>query len=309
MSHQKSSAETSSLEEYQRLLGLLDERRFDEAQVRARLLLESGSPGALLRAKLHNLLCWTFIEGLKNATPESSLHGEEAVRLAAVLGERSLQVQAMCNLASAYHQVGDYDRSRAVYQEIITHLTREPGLVPCGLVIAFQGLAQLDSVLGRPHEALHQLEMARGHCQEGECRFLLADLHRRQALVLLHLQRPEEAAQSLQQIDETTYSSGPRSLWWKTHLSFTRARVELARGHWAEARTLITNTMALARELGDLPVLAESTCLMALLEQAEGRKEAGKRARKALTYAIHTGRRDVVNDIRDRLRPLLAKEL
>jgi tetratricopeptide (TPR) repeat protein len=309
VSQQTSGPEASALAEYQRLLGLLDERRFDEAQVRARLLLESSEAGPLLRAKVHNLMCWTFIEGLKHATPEASLHGEEAVRLAAALGERSLQVQAMCNLASAYHQVGSYDLSRQTYQEIIAHLTREPSLVTCGLIIAYQGLAQLDLGLGRPHEALHYLDTARTYCRDEECRFLRADLDRRQALVLLELQRPEEAAETLAHIDDAVYSSGPRSLWWKTHLAFTRARVQLAQGHWGEARTLITNAMALARELGDMPVLAESTCLMALLEQAEGRKDALKRAKRALAYAIHTGRRDVVNDVRHRLRDLLSREL
>ncbi|HWI61647.1 MAG TPA: hypothetical protein VNT75_07415 [Symbiobacteriaceae bacterium] len=309
MNQQPTTPETPGLEEYQRLLALLDERRFEEAIMRARVALETGEAGPLVRAKTHNLLCWTFIEGLKQATPEAALHGEEAVRLADAVGERSLQLQAMCNLASAYYQVGDYDRSRQTYQEIIVHLTRDPALVPCGLVIAYQGLAHLDMAEGRHAEALHHLQTAQSHCSDEESRFMLADLYRRQALVLLKLDRAEEAAQVLDLIARDAFASGPRSLWWKTHLSFTRARVELALGHWSLARTLGLNTLALARELGDLPVLAEATCLLALAEGAEGRKEAAKRARRALTFAIHSGRRDVVTDIRDRLKELLAGEL
>lgn len=295
--------------EYQRLLGLLDERRFDEAQVRARVLLESGDVGPFLRAKLHNLLCWTFIEGLKRSSPEAVLHGEEATSLAAATGDRALQVQAMCNLASAYYQLADYALARQTYVEVIELVSRDPSLVPCGLVIAHQGLAQIEAVLGRPNEALRHLEAALATGSQEDCRFLVADLHRRQALVWLQLRRPDEAAESLARIPSDAYASGPRSLWWKTHLAFTRARVELARGRWAQARTQVTTALCLARELGDMPVLAESTCLQALLEQVEGRREATARARRALAYAIHTGRRDVVNEVRERLKDLLAKDL
>gem|GEM_PF-2306631 len=309
MNQQPAVPSTSGLEEYQRLLGLLDERRFDEALVRARVLLETGEVGGLVRARTHNLLCWTFIEGLKQAAPEAALHGEEAVHLAGALGERPLQLQAMCNLASAYYQTGDYDRARQTYQEIIAHLTRDRSLVPCGLVIAHKGLAHLALVQGQYEEALRHLQTAQSHCVDEESRFLLSDLYRRQALVLLKLERSEEAAQAMSRISDDAYSSGPRSLWWKTHLSFTRARVELALGHWGQARSLGLNTLALARELSDLPVLAEATCLLALAEAAEGRKEAGKRARRAITFAIHSGRRDVVTDVRERLKDLLASEL
>ncbi|HYF93449.1 MAG TPA: hypothetical protein VD969_14645 [Symbiobacteriaceae bacterium] len=309
MSHRQSRPESPGIEEYHRLLVLLDERRFEEALVRARVAIESGDVGPLVRAKTHNLLCWTFIEGLKQASPEAALHGEEAVRLANALGERSLQLQAMCNLASAYHQIGDFSQARQTYQEILRHLKRDPSLVPCGLVIAHQGLAHLDMVAGLCSEALHHLQEAESHCGDEESRFMLSDLYRRQALVLLKLDRPEEAAQVLSRIADDAYASGPRSLWWKTHLNFTRARVELALGHWAQARALGLNTLALARELADLPVLAEATCLLALSDYAEGRKEAGKRARRALTFAIHSGRRDVVADVRERLKDLLAGEL
>jgi tetratricopeptide (TPR) repeat protein len=308
VSNQPAAPETSGAEEYQRLLGLLDERRYDEALVRARVALETGESGDLLRAKTHNLLCWCFIEGLKLTSPEAVLHGEEAVRLASNLGERALQLQAMCNLASAYHQVGAFDQARKTYQEIVVHLTRAPDLVPGGLIIAHQGLAFLDFVQGDCEAALGHLREAEALCADEEHRFFLADLCRRQALVLLKQGCPEEAAQVLGRIAEGAYASGARSLWWKTHLSFTRARIELALGHWGQARALGLNTLALARELGDLPVMAEANCLLALVDAAEGRKDAYKRARKAMAFAIHSGRRDVVSDIRDRLKDVLPGE-
>jgi len=306
MNQQPNAPELTGLDEYQRLVSLLDERRFDEAQVRGRVLLEGDLAGSLVRAKTHNLLCWTFVEGLKRASPEAVLHGEEAVRLVGGLGERPLQMQALCNLASAYHQMGDYDGARRSYQEIVAHLTRDPDLLPFGLILAYQGLSQLDLVQDRAADALRHLEAALSLCSDEESRFLLADIYRRQALVYLRLQQPEEAAAALARIPEDAYATGPRTLWWRTHLAFTRARVEVARGHWSSARPLIVNTTALARELADLPVLAECTCLLALVDYAEGRKEAAKRAQRAIAYAIHSGRRDVVDDVRERLKPILG---
>lgn len=301
--------EVAGLDEYQRLVALLDERRFDEAQVRGRVLLEGPEAGLLTRAKTHNLLCWTFVEGLKHASPEAVLHGEEAVRLAERLGEWGLHIQALCNLASARYQMSDYEGCAAVYREILARLTANPSLLPFGQVLARQGLAQLDLIAGRPREALAHLEEAESLCRHEDCRFLLADVWRRKALAWLKLEQPEQAAHALSLIDESVFAGSPRSLWWKTHMQFTRARVELGLGHWVTARSLAVNTMALARELGDLPVMAECTCLLAKVDQLEGRRDAPRRARAALTYAIHSGRRDVVEDVRERVKDLLSIEL
>ncbi len=310
MQRQPQVSAATGQDEYRRLLGLLDQRRFKEAQVRARILLENEETSLLIRAKTHNLLCWTCIEGLKYTTPEAVLHGEEAMRLARDLGEQELFVQAMFNLASAYHQIGSYECSRKIYQTIVKRLSKQPNLLPCGLVLAYQGLAQIDLVQGKPEEALHHLKSARERCyHDDECHFLLADIYRRQAITLLKLNRPAEAAETLGLVDEKAFAGSTRTLWWKTHLSFTRARVEVEQGHWATARPRVMNTLALARELNDLPVLAECTCLLALIEQAEGSRRASRRARRALTYAIQSGRRDVVDDVRERLRHLLAPEL
>lgn len=306
MSGHAAVPETSGLDEYQRLLALLDERRFDEAQVRGRVLLERPEISLLARAKTHNLLCWTFVEGLKRAAAEATLHGEEAVRLAAGLGERSVYAQALCNLASAQYQLGNWDIAGELYRELMSVLETDPGLVPFGQVLAHQGLAQLALVKGDPAEALRLLDSARGCCTPDSAGVLLADLDRRRVLALLALHEVERAAAIMATVDEDAVPAGPRGLWWKTHVRFTRTRVELARGHWITARTMAANTLALARELGDLPVVAECLCLQALVDQAEGRKEAGRRARAALTSAIASGRRDVTQDVRERLKDLLT---
>lgn len=308
MQHQPPTRELG-VDEYNRLLNLLEERRFDEAQVRARVLLERSDIGLLIRAKTHNLICWTFIEGLKRAAPEAVLHGEEAVRLATGLGERPLQVQAMLNLAAAWYQMAGYDSAQTLYRECLSLVTANPKLLPFGRVLAHQGLAQLAQVEARYPEALRHLETAQEISQAEGGLFLLADIHRRRALLLLKVNQLEQAADALAKVDESALASGPRSLWWKTHFHFTQARIKVARGQWSGARPLVANTLALAHELGDLPIVAEATSLHALIEFAEGRKDAPRRARAALTYAIQSGRRDVVVEVRELLKEYLTAEM
>lgn len=303
------SVPESGLEEYERLLTLLDQRRFDEALVRGQVLLEQPDTVALARAKTHNLLCWIFVEGLKRPTPEAVLHGEESVRLAERLGESGLQVQARCNLASAYYQLADYDGAERCYLQVTELLQQSASLLSYGRVLALQGLAQVDLVRGEPNKALQRLNQAESLCDNEESQALLAEIHRRKAMVYLRLGKPHQAAEALSRVDEATLSSGPRGLWWRTHLGTTRARVEIALGRWAHARGIAANTSALARELADLPVLAECACLMATIEAAEGKKEVLRRARVALTYAIQSGRRDVVEDVRDRMKDYLVNEI
>lgn len=297
------------LDEYERLLTLLDERRFDEAQLRAQLLLEQGETALWVRAKTHNLLCWIFIEGLKRPSPEAVLHGEEAVRLAQQADDRSLHLQACCNLASAHYQVGDYNAAEQSYQVLLRELFQAPDLLPEGRALALQGLAQIDLVRGRREQALARLQQAEVLCQEEGNGHLLAEVYRRQAMVFLQLRQPDQAAEVLSRIDEQALAGGPRSLWWRTHLGFTRARLEVAFRRWGPARQLVQNTMALARELGDLPVLAECLCLLTTIEASQGQKGVYRQAQSAVTCAILSGRRDVVNDVRRRLRPYLATDL
>jgi tetratricopeptide (TPR) repeat protein len=309
MPHRFKAPEVEGMEEFNRLVNLLDERRYDEVQIRGRVLLESAQADQLVRTRVHNLLCWNYVEGLKVVAPEAALHGEEAARLAERLGDRSLLAQILCNLASSRYQLGDYLAAREAYLRLVGLLETEPGLLPCGLIIAGQGLAHLDQVEGRLAESLQRLEETIAQCEAEGSPSLLAETRRRLTLVLVKMNQPEEAAAMLESVDEAAFSVGPRSQWWKTHLWFTRARVTLALGHWNVARPLIMTTLALARELGDLPVTAEAVCLLALVDQAEGRKESYRRARLSLTYAISSGRRDVVADVRERLMELLDHEL
>lgn len=303
------ASDLAGIEEYNRLVRLLEERRFEEARARGRLLLEQPETRARVRAQAHNLLCWIFIEGLKQAAPEAVLHGEEAVLLAGKLGDPELIAAALCNLASARYAMGSYAQSGAAYQQLLERLQSSPGCLPSGAIIALQGLAQIHLVRGDGTEALRLLTEAAEQCRQEHCAALLAEVYRRTALVLISLGQADEASAVLAMAADEAFGQSSRSLWWKTHLCFTRARLELAMGHWATARMLAANTLALARELGDLPVAAEATCLLAEVDQAEGRREAPRRARQALACAIHSGRRDVVDDVRQRLKSLLSFEV
>ncbi len=306
MSQQPRERDSIGLEEYQRLLTLLDQRRFDEAQVRARFLLERPGLAPLVETKTHNLLCWIFVEALKSPAAEAILHGEEAVTLAQAHGLGALHAESLINLAGALYQMGDFARSRKCYEELELALTEQPSLMPLGRIIVQQGFAQVAAVENRLNDAMDHLNNAMALCTKDQSAFMRADTIRRRALLYLRLGQSDLAALDMEQVDESAVGSGNRSLWWKTHYRFTLARIELARGHWVSARPLIINTLALARELADQPVLAECLCLLALVEQAEGRKEAPKRARTALTTAINSGRRDVVEEVRNRLKDLLA---
>lgn len=299
----------SGLEEYERLLGLLDQRRYEEALLRGQVLLEQPETALLARAKTHNLLCWIFVEGLKRPTPEAVLHGEESVRLAERLGEYGLEVQALCNLASAQYQVGHYDGAESCYQQMIDLLQVRPSLLSYGQALALQGLAQVDLVRGEAEHALQRLGQAEALCSDGEGRALLAEIFRRKALVMLRLGKPHAAVEILDRVDEVHLGNGPRGLWWRTHMGITRARVEVALGRWALARAYASNTMALARELGDNPILAECACLLATIEGAEGRRDVHRQARAAVTFAIQSGRRDVLDDVRDRVKEYLKSEM
>lgn len=290
---------------YDRLLKLLEQRRFDEALIHGRVLLESPEVGLLTRAKTHNLLCWTLAEGLKRPTPEAALHGEEAIRLGDSLGERSLTVGALLNLAVAAYGLADWAGARRAYERVGSLLGQDPTLLPYGRILAAEGLAQLDLVAGRYQEALARLEAAIPLCMQEDAPFMLMELHRRRALLLVRLDEPEAALAALALIDEAVLAEGPRALWWKTHLSFTRSQVEIALGHWKTARPLATNTLALARELGDTPVIAEALGQLALLDGLESKRDAKRRAHLALSAAIQSGRRDLVQDLRTRLSKVI----
>lgn len=291
--------------DYQRLLELLNQRRWEEAYLHGRLLLEGDELELAIRARTHNLICWLFAEGLKRPSTTAWLHGEEAVRLAEQAGEKRLAVEAGINLASALYQAGRYEEASVRYQQLLENLCAAPELLPEGRSLCQIGAAQLELVRGNPEACLERLDLAEAALPAGD-RPIRAEIERRRALAHLRLKAPETALACLERVDEAELLQGPRGLWYKTHLRFTRARVEVELGHWVSGRNLARDALALARELGDQPVAAECTCLLAMVARAEGSMEAYSLARSAMTLALQAGRRDVVQDLADRLSDLLT---
>jgi tetratricopeptide (TPR) repeat protein len=300
----------AGLEEYRRLLPLLDQRdRVEELQVRARVLLDRDDIGMAVRARLHNLLCWTYIEGLRRPSAESVLHGEEAVRIARRADDRELLLQALANLAHAYTQVSDHTPAAECYREILQQLQGQQDLLPFGRTVAHIGLGYLHYLRQRYDEALAEYGRAEADCRAQGSRYFIADLARRKALVLVKMGRAAEAGVLMESINESTFDLPGRSLWWKPVFMASMARVQYAQGNLPAAREVAQNTLVLARELGDQAIMAEACCILAQADYQEGRKEASRRARSALTYAIASGRRDVVEEVRERLSPLLGMEI
>lgn len=299
----------AGLGDYQRLLPVLEQRdRMEEAQIRARVLLERTDISLSVRARTHNLLCWTFIEGLRRPSPEAILHGEEADRIARKIGDPEITLQALANLAHAHTQIGNYGPATECYHELLKQLIGHEELLPFGQTIAYMGLGYLHYLRKRYDEALMEYGRAEADCIAQGSRYFIADLTRRKAMVLIKQGRTAEAVEAMALIDETSIDAGGRSLWWKPIFLASKARLEFALGNLTNARELASNTLVLAKELGNPDIMAETSCLLAQIDFQEGRKDAIRRGRSALTYAISSGRRDVVEEVRERIGHILGME-
>lgn len=307
MANPAGAGTTLGYAEYERLLPLMDERRFDEALVRCRVVLEKGEIGLYTRAKLHNLASYLLVEGLRRPCTEAVLQAEESVRLFSRLQRPADHCQALITLACAHQRLVEWDKAEAALQTALRLLQDHPDAVVYGDVIVRAWLGTTYYSAGRKADALHWYAEAESYCRDEETAFLRHDIWRRRALTLMDMDRPDEAARWLDQVQEAVRGVH-QGLWWKHLLRCARARLEVARGNWAAARELIVNTLALAREHMDLPAMAECTCLLAQIEQGEGNPQAWRRARAALNYAIASGRRDVVQEVRERMKALIQLE-
>lgn len=294
-------------DDYMRLIALKDERRFDEALVRARFLLERTDISLPVRARTHRTACWLFCEGLKRPCPEAVLHGEEAVRLFHALGDYQQECATQIQLAQAHVHMCEWAQAEACQRAALEILAVDPQAIPYGMIITQINLGFVYYAQDRFTDAHRAYDAAENACRGEDTLFLLHDVWRRRAMVLMKQGDIQGAARWLDRVDE---SLGPGSLtiWWKTVYRATRARLAVAQGDLEVARKYTQETLQLARELQDLPVMAECCCLLALIEQAEGRRDAWTRARAALNYAIASGRRDVVREVRTRVKPLLEAE-
>ncbi len=299
--------QVTGAEEYTRLIVLKDERRFDEALARARVLLERPEIHLSVRAKTHRTVCWLLCEGLRRPCAEAVLHAEEAVRIFHRLGDHRQECDTWVQQAAAHAQMCEWDRAEACQKAALDILAVDPQAIPYGPVITHIGLGFTYYSQSRFHTALRAYDAAEAACQGEETLFLRHDIWRRRAMVLLKLGDVASARSWLDRVEESR-GPGSLSIWWKTIYRATRARLEVAQGNWEVARRYTQDTLQLARELQDVPVLAECFCLLALVDQGEGKTTPWRKARTALNLAIASGRRDVVHEVRTRLQALLSIE-
>lgn len=308
MDHSGRSLPAAGFDEYERILGLVEQRRFDEALVRGQVLLEQPETAALIKAKTHNLLSWLLLEGLRRPVPAALLHAEEAIRIACRLGEREIELQALLNLAAAAYQHGDYEAAEGTYRRAEALLESAPAPLPAVRTLILQGLSDVAAARGDLEQALQLLDRAEAALGSEGSQVLLAELFRRRAILLLRMGRPKEAGRELGKAEQPLPLGERPGLWWRSQLAVARAALELALGRKVKARRQAETALALAQELGDTPALAEAHSLLALLETSACREKAHARARLALSYAIQSGRRDVVEGVRRRVGAFLEAD-
>lgn len=290
---------------YRRLLPLLDERRFSEAVVLARMSLEGPlSPGN--RARLHNLLCWTFAEGLRKPSPEAVLHGHTAGELALVAGDLKLATQAHLNSAMARYQQGDLDGAWRDLTRAKGWLAEAPDRVPHGRLICWTGQAEILRTRGEWLAAERYLRRALEHCGAGDD-FFAADIHRRMALLRLDQGQPAAALDLVAGLlDGVPYA--PHSLWWKTQVLLVTTLALVALGRRAVAQRQVIVLLALARELEDQPAESQALAMMAVLAGPQEQSRATELARQAMNSAVASSRQDVIHRVTELIQPWLNME-
>lgn len=287
-------------------LRLCQERRFDEALVRAQMLLERDDLPKVLRARVHETAAWILYEGLRRPSPQAALHAEESALLYRECGDRTGECAALFGLLSCYNQLCEHAAADPVLDRIATLLAADPDAVPYGPILLAIATYVVRLGQDRLEEAMACLERAESLCTGDDTRFLRHDIWRRRAYLLLKMGRPEEAARWMDQAEVVSGQGIPlhsRSLYWTT-----RAQLEAARGNWDDARRFATNALALAQEMHDATAMAECYCVLALADGAQGQPGAWRRARLAVEWSIRSGRRDVRREVRQRVGHLLDTE-
>jgi class 3 adenylate cyclase/tetratricopeptide (TPR) repeat protein len=142
-----------------------------EAEARARALDDRARLGRVLAGM-------AAVRRLTGDLEGAIVAGQQALELAAVLGESALQVEASYRLAQIYHAIGDFGRAAELLRQSVEAADRESGMASTNFRIQSQAwLAQILSALGAFAEG-------RGH---GEEALRLATLAGRGAtLVIVH---------------------------------------------------------------------------------------------------------------------------
>jgi tetratricopeptide (TPR) repeat protein len=287
----------NSAEEYRAVQGLVRDGRYREAMERAQQALLDGQLGRQRAARLHTQLCWVCTEHLP-AGPEAVLHGEQAVRLAELLGDAFVKAEALSRLVGAYCRVGDTDRARVACEQIARVLQEQPLALPAGRADLLMLEAMVCSAAGDTPGRILALQEA----EQAASAFSIHIVERVQlqlALALIEVGRCDEARRALGEEDTPTVFE---PLEWK----IARVWLALAEGEAEAASARAASCLRQARRLGAAAVIAEALALQALVTAHTKKDEAESLAHQALQRAIAAGRPDLVSRLRHRLGDLLA---
>ena len=211
--------------------------------------------------------------------------GQQALALAAAVGDRALQVQASYRLGGAYYAIGDFGRAAELLRRNVEAADRESGTPSADLLIESRAwLARTLSALGAfaegrryGEEALRLATMeGRGdtpiiaHAWLGELYFVKGDL--------------EQAIRVLEQGLALCRASGNRTMlrWIASALGSAYA----LQGRLAEGRALLEEAISESIHTGGLRGLAYRVVWLSEVCRLEGGgEEAWQHARQALDLA------------------------
>jgi len=284
-------------EEFRTLQALARDARYHEALERASAALTAGNLGRKQAGRIHSLLCWLYVEGMHQSCPAAALHGEEAARLAELIGEPWAECEALCRLVHVYCHLGDITRAKQACDKIADEVEYNPGTLDGGMATVWTLRAVIAAASGDEEGALTALEQAEREAAGGNAD-IMARIRSRKVTALLSCGR---RAQALQVVAQAPTEGPADGLDW----AVATAWVTLEASGPAQARPLIEAVMDRAQSSGNLSAEAHCLALQALAEEQRSTQAARRVALQAVSRAMTAGRVDLVHQFRRRFQALL----
>jgi class 3 adenylate cyclase/tetratricopeptide (TPR) repeat protein len=211
--------------------------------------------------------------------------GQQALEVAAALGESALQVEASYRLAQIYHSIGDFGRAAELLRRSVEAADRESGMASTNFRI--QSQAWLAQILG----ALGAFAEGRGHGEEALRLATLAGrgptpviVHNNLGHLYLAQGDLEPAIRVLEQGLALCRASGNRNVW--PMIAAGLGYASALQGSLAEGRALLEEAISESIRTGRLIGQAYRVAWLSEVCRLAGRgEEAGQHARQALDLA------------------------
>jgi pentatricopeptide repeat protein len=264
---------------------LIRSRRYQDALDRAILLLERGHLGRKQTARVHNTICWLYVEGLGEHGPMALLHGEETVRLAGLVRDPWTKCEALALLIKAYCRSGDVPRAEAALDEMDREIRINPKVITGGQAVLHMLRAMLADAKGDHSAAERSLHLAESMAELGEPQ-LLVQIQAHRVGALLDGGKYREAQQVALQ--------GVPDEW-----------VALEESGQEQALALINQVLHRAHLGGSEEVVIQCLAIKSRVLEHQDPHEARCLAQQAYQRAIAAGRVDLTRQVRARVAHLL----